>query len=531
LFSTLTFGLNSLISDPISVVSAPSQLTDRLMKHEFTVLIPAQNEEASIGSKVLLAASYADRVLVLDQGSTDRTMEVAALGGARVVPIGRGEESLLKALYRASLDSEIVVLIYPECMQDIDLLSHVLEPLRQGFDLSVGSWPCRLSNEHETVMLLNGKNTFKEKMGFIAVTSDSLQKISSHKEHMSLKSLLSASKTEKLKVNYLSFDVDPMFRKLESTRIGVVVPAYNEELLIAETLRGIPEYIDKIYVIDDGSIDRTGDIVKKFGDPRVVYLRHEVNKGVGAAIMNGYKLALKDEMDIVAVMAGDNQMDPAQLPRLLFPIIEGKTDYTKGNRLLTEDFMTGMSQWRSLGNLMLSFITKIGSGYWQIMDPQNGYTAISRQALELIDLDSVYPYYGYCNDLLIKLNAFSMRVMDVVIPARYGNEKSKIRYGKYIRKVGPMIFRGFLWRLRIKYTVLEFHPLVLFYFLGMISLPAGILLGLWGILQMLLNNPLPSYYPLLGFLVIGAGLQMLLFGMLFDMQVEKKRNERAGIAR
>jgi hypothetical protein len=252
---------------------------------------------------------------------------------------------------------------------------------------------------------------------------------------------------------------------------------------------------------------------------------------VGAAIMNGYKLALKDEMDIVAVMAGDNQMDPAQLPRLLFPIIEGKTDYTKGNRLLTEDFMTGMSQWRSLGNLMLSFITKIGSGYWQIMDPQNGYTAISRQALELIDLDSVYPYYGYCNDLLIKLNAFSMRVMDVVIPARYGNEKSKIRYGKYIRKVGPMIFRGFLWRLRIKYTVLEFHPLVLFYFLGMISLPAGILLGLWGILQMLLNNPLPSYYPLLGFLVIGAGLQMLLFGMLFDMQVEKKRNERAGIAR
>jgi glycosyltransferase involved in cell wall biosynthesis len=531
LFSTLTLGLSSLISDPISVLSSSSQLTEGLPRHEFTVLIPAQNEEASIGSKVLLAASYADRVLVLDQGSTDRTMEVAALGGARVVPIGGGEESLLRVLCRASLDSEIVVLIYPECMQDIDLLSHVLEPLRQGFDLSVGSWPCRLSSEQETVMLLNGKNTFKEKIGFLAITSTSLQKISSGKENMSLKTLLSATKTEKLKVNYLSFDVDPIFRKLESTRIGVVVPAYNEELLIAETLRGIPEYIDKIYVIDDGSIDRTGDVVKKFGDPRIVYLRHEVNKGVGAAIINGYKLALKDEMDIVAVMAGDNQMDPAQLPRLIFPIIEGRADYTKGNRLLTEDFMTGMSKWRSLGNLLLSFINKIGSGYWHIMDPQNGYTAISRQALEVIDLDSVYPYYGYCNDLLIKLNAFGMRVMDVVIPARYGKEKSKIRYGKYIRKVGPMIFRGFLWRLRIKYMVLEFHPLVLFYFLGMIALPVGVLLGLWGILQMLLSNPLPSYYPLLGFLVIGAGLQMLLFGMLFDMQVEKKRNERMGLAR
>jgi glycosyltransferase involved in cell wall biosynthesis len=531
LFSTLKLGLNSLISDPISAVSSLSQLSDRPLRHEFTVLIPAQNEETSIGSKVLLAASYADRVLVLDQGSTDRTMEVAALGGARVVPLAGGEEALLRVLYRSSLDSELAVLIFPECMQDIDLLSHVLEPIRQGFDLSVGSWPCRVSCEQETVMLLNGKNTFKEKIGFIAVTSDSLQKISSGKEHMSLKSLLSAAKTENLKVNYLSFDVDPIFRKLESTRIGVVVPAYNEELLIGETLRGMPEYVDKIYVIDDGSIDRTGEIVKKFGDPRIVYFRHEVNKGVGAGIIDGYKLALKDEMDIVAVMAGDNQMDPAQLPRLIFPIVEGRADYTKGNRLLTDDFMTGMSKWRSFGNLLLSFITKIGSGYWQVMDPQNGYTAISRQALEVIDLDSVYPYYGYCNDLLIKLNAFGMRVMDVVMPARYGTEKSKIRYSKFIRKVAPMIFRGFLWRLRIKYTVLDFHPLVLFYFLGMLSLPVGVLLGLWGLLQMLLRNPLPPYYPLLGFLILGAGLQMILFGMLFDMQVEKKRNERVGLAR
>jgi glycosyltransferase involved in cell wall biosynthesis len=531
LFSTLKLGLNSLISDPISAVSSLSQLSDRPLRHEFTVLIPAQNEETSIGSKVLLAASYADRVLVLDQGSTDRTMEVAALGGARVVPLAGGEEALLRVLYRSSLDSELAVLIFPECMQDIDLLSHVLEPLRQGFDLSVGSWPCRVSCEQETVMLLNGKNTFKEKIGFIAVTSDSLQKISSGKEQMSLKSLLSAAKTENLKVNYLSFDVDPIFRKLESTRIGVVVPAYNEELLIGETLRGMPEYVDKIYVIDDGSIDRTGEIVKKFGDPRIVYFRHEVNKGVGAGIIDGYKLALKDEMDIVAVMAGDNQMDPAQLPRLIFPIVEGRADYTKGNRLLTDDFMTGMSKWRSFGNLLLSFITKIGSGYWQVMDPQNGYTAISRQALEVIDLDSVYPYYGYCNDLLIKLNAFGMRVMDVVMPARYGTEKSKIRYSKFIRKVAPMIFRGFLWRLRIKYTVLDFHPLVLFYFLGMLSLPVGVLLGLWGLLQMLLRNPLPPYYPLLGFLILGAGLQMILFGMLFDMQVEKKRNERVGLAR
>ncbi|HEY3360395.1 MAG TPA: glycosyltransferase family 2 protein, partial [Methanosarcina sp.] len=245
MFSTLTLGLNSLISDPISIVSSPSQLTDKLLRYEFTVLIPAHNEETSIGSKVLIAATYADRVLVLDKGSTDRTMEVAALGGARVVPILGGEEALLNVLYKASIDSELVVLIYPECMQDIDLLSHVLEPLRQGFDLSVGSWPCRISCEQETVMLFNGKSTFKEKIGFFAITADSLQKISSGKEHLTLKSLLSAAKTEGLTVNYLSFDVDPIFRKLESTRIGVVVPAYNEELLIGETLSGIPEYVDR----------------------------------------------------------------------------------------------------------------------------------------------------------------------------------------------------------------------------------------------------------------------------------------------
>lgn len=237
--------------------------------------------------------------------------------------------------------------------------------------------------------------------------------------------------------------MDPIFRKLESTRIGVVVPAYNEELLIGETLTGIPEYVDRIYVIDDGSIDRTGKIVKNLGDPRIVYLRHEINKGVGAGIIDGYKLALKDEMDIVAVMAGDNQMDPAQLPRLIFPIIEGRADYTKGNRLLTDDFMTGMSKWRSFGNLLLSFITKIGSGYWQVMDPQNGYTAISRQALEVIDLDSVYPYYGYCNDLLIKLNAFGMRVMDVVMPARYGREKIEDPVRKVHSQGSPYDLQGF----------------------------------------------------------------------------------------
>ncbi len=520
----LALGLYSLISEPVSIVSSPSPFSDKALRHELTVVIPACNEESSIGSKVLLAAHYADRVLVIDRGSNDRTMEVAALGGASVLPQSGGEDALLKVLFKASFDSELVVLIYPECMQDIDLLSHVLDPLRNGgFELSVGSWPCRFSHEVENVRLLNGKKACKEKVGFFAVTAASLQKLNSGPAHLSLGSLISAAEAENIKINRMSFNADPVFRKLESCNIGVVVPAYNEEKLIGETLSGIPEYVDRIYLIDDASTDRTGDIVKSFRDPRVLYLRHDENKGVGAGIINGYKLALRDEMDVVAVMAGDNQMDPAELPRLIIPILEGEADYTKGNRLLSDSFRTGMSPLRSFGNTLLSLITKIGSGYWQVTDPQNGYTAISRQALESLDLDAVYPYYGYCNDLLIKLNAFGMRVMDVVIPARYGREKSSIKYSRYVLKVSPMLFKGFLWRLRVKYTVLDFHPLVLFYLAGMIALPLGMLFGFWAFLQALLQTPLSSYYVLLDLFVLGMGVQMLLFGMLFDMQAEKKR--------
>ncbi|AKJ39829.1 glycosyl transferase GT2 family [Methanosarcina barkeri CM1] len=171
---------------------------------------------------------------------------------------------------------------------------------------------------------------------------------------------------------------------------------------------------------------------------------------------------------------------------------------------------------------MLSMITKIGSGYWNITDPQNGYTVISRYALETIDLDSIYTYYGYCNDILLKMNAYGMRVVDVTMPARYGSEKSKIRYGKYIRKVAPMIFRGFLWRLKMKYIVLDFHPLVLFYFASMILVPLGLIFGFWIVLEKLIfHGPVSQNYPLLFVFIFLVGMQFLLFAMFFDMQANK----------
>lgn len=264
-----------------------------------------------------------------------------------------------------------------------------------------------------------------------------------------------------------------MYRK---HKIGVVVPAYNERELIAETLAGIPSFVDKVYVIDDASTDGTGDVVERFAanDERISLITHETNGGVGAAILSGYRRVLEDRLSVVAVMAGDNQMDPAQLPRLLDPIIDGRADYAKGNRLVNREYARGMSRWRLFGNTLLTLLTKVASGYWQLMDPQNGYTAISRRALERIPLDSVYPWYGYCNDLLVKLNVYGFKVVDVPMPARYGREKSKIRYGKYILKVSWLLLRDFLWRLRMKYLVLNFHPLVLLYALGLLLTPAGL---------------------------------------------------------
>ena len=174
---------------------------------------------------------------------------------------------------------------------------------------------------------------------------------------------------------------------------------------------------------------------------------------------------------------------------------------------------------------MLTMITKIGSGYWHIMDPQNGYTAISKQALEVINLDSIYSYYGYCNDLLVKLNTFGMRAVDIVMPARYGREKSSIKYSKYILKVAPMIFRSFLWRLKTKYMVLDFHPLVLFYIASMVLVPVGVLFNVWIFVNKWYQIPVSQNYPLLAVFIMLMGLQLLLFAMLFDMQVEKSARE------
>jgi glycosyltransferase involved in cell wall biosynthesis len=490
-----------------------------------TVILPAYNEEISIGSVVLRTKKYSHRVIVVDDASSDHTVDVAEMAGAQVIrnPTAKRNEHSLKKGIEAASDSDIIVMMNLGVCHDPGLIPRMIAPIKDGdFELSVGVCFSKLQSSAD-VLLLNNKSTESKPIGFVAFSKNCLSKIDiSQISLFSMRSLINSAQRCDVKVLHIDIQEEHEASLFRAYKIGVVVPAYNEERLIQETIESIPAYVDKIYVINDGSTDRTAEIINSMTDPRIVPIHHEVNQGVGAAIINGYKQALVDEMDLVAVMAGDNQMDPYQLPKLIMPIIEGKADYAKGNRLLSRQMRQGMSPWRAFGNGMLSMLTKIGSGYWNIADPQNGYTVISRYALETIDLDSIYTYYGYCNDILLKMNAFGMRVVDVTMPARYGSEKSKIRYSKYIRKVAPMLFRGFLWRLKMKYMILDFHPLVLFYFASMILVPLGLIFGLWIALEKLIfHGPVSQNYPLLFVFTFLVGMQLLFFAMIFDMQANK----------
>jgi hypothetical protein len=180
-----------------------------------------------------------------------------------------------------------------------------------------------------------------------------------------------------------------------------------------------------------------------------------------------------------------------------------------------------MPRFRVIGNLMLTFLTKIASGYWKTMDPQNGYTAVSKEALERMDLDWVYGGYGYCNDILIQLNAAELRVADVAIPAVYEDEESHINYRTYIPRLSKLLLSGFLWRLKTRYLVTDFHPLVLFYILGAVVCTVSAGMGVLATVQSVLGGG-SLFVPLglsLGLFVVGT--ICLLFAMVKDMEANE----------
>ena len=307
--------------------------------------------------------------------------------------------------------------------------------------------------------------------------------------------------------------------------IAVIVPAYNEETLIGKVLKTVPTYVDRIVVVDDASGDGTGEVVKAHQkeDSRIIYLRHPENEGVGGAIVTGYKWARDNEISISVVMAGDAQMDPEDLPKILDPVANEEVDYSKGNRLFTGKAWRIIPKTRYLGNAVLSFLTKIASGYWHVADSQSGYGAVSLQVLKTIDLDGVYKRYGMPNDFLVKLNVYQFRVRDVPVNPIYGiGEHSGLKISKVIFTLSFLLLKLFLWRLKEKYIIRDFHPLVLFYSLGFILTPIGFLFGCYLLIYRLFVGPVAATSALFAAFFAISGLQSLFFSMWFDMEYNKE---------
>ena len=310
----------------------------------------------------------------------------------------------------------------------------------------------------------------------------------------------------------------------KNKNIAAVVPCYNEEKLISRVVERMPEYIDKIVIIDDFSTDKTRSIVQAISEEHanVIQINHQINKGVGGSIESGYKWARDNNMDVAVVMAGDGQMDPDDLLKLLDPIVDEEVDYSKGNRLYTGEAFKKIPKIRYFGNSILSLFTKIASGYWHIADSQCGYTAINKKALEMIDWSRMYKRYGQPNQLLVMLNVLNLRVRDVPVRPVYGvGEKSGIKLRKVVFTMSYLLLKNFLWRMKEKYIIRDFHPLIFFYFIGYIFFVLFLILFFDMSFNWIQLGHVPPITALGMMFCFMSSSLFTLFAMWFDMEANK----------
>ncbi len=350
--------------------------------------------------------------------------------------------------------------------------------------------------------------------------------------------------------------------------VAVVVPAYNEERQILTVLRTMPDFVDRIVVVDDASRDRTVAVVTEYlrregagphpvslapvsqdpegrtggvldrldaeemgrflpsevqnDDPvnqRVICIRNLVNGGVGAAIARGYKWCKDHGIDCTAVMAGDGQMDPAELADICRPVAAEGVDYVKGNRLIHRAAREVIPKVRFVGNSVLSLLTKIASGYWRVSDTQTGYTAISLKALRSIRLDDIYKRYGMPNDMLVKLNMACCTIREVEIRPVYNvGEKSKMRVGKVIFTISWLLVRLFFKRLWFKYFFRDFHPLFILYNMAFVLTLANIPVFLKILEETISGAAYPVSVLVLFAILCISSFQSFVFAMWMDIQ-------------
>ena len=308
-------------------------------------------------------------------------------------------------------------------------------------------------------------------------------------------------------------------------RTAVVIPCYKVKEFIADVVTRIGPEVSVIYAVDDCCPEGSGDFVEEhIKDPRVRVLRNPVNKGVGGAVMTGYRQALEDGVDIVIKVDGDGQMDPALIPLFIHPLAAGEADYAKGNRFFSASAVRSMPRMRLFGNAMLSFMTKFSSGYWSIFDPTNGYTAIHTRSLGSLDLRTISERYFFETDMLIRLGDLRAVVVDVPMRAVYGEEVSGLKIsailGEFLRKHIKATFRRFTYL----YLMRDFNIASLNMIVGAVLLIFGILFGgtEW-IRSAFTGVPATTGTVMLSVLPIIVGIQMLLFFLGYDIAAEPKK--------
>jgi len=307
-------------------------------------------------------------------------------------------------------------------------------------------------------------------------------------------------------------------------KIAVVIPCYNEETQIPGVIETMPEYVDQIIVVDDFSKDNTAIVVENLAktNSKVELIKHSHNSGCGGALATGYLWAKHHHFDVMVRMDGDGQMDPNDLKSLLDPVVNEETDYAKGNRLFTGEAFEMIPKSRYFGNAALTLLTKIASGYWHVADSQSGYTAMNSKILNTLDWRLMYTRYGQPNHLLIMLNIYNFRVRDESVKPIYGiGEKSGMKVRKVIFTLSWLLLKNFFWRMKEKYFIRDFHPLIFFYFLGFLFSFLTVFLFARLFYKWWLIGSIPPINALAAmFSFLGASL-FSLFAMWFDMEANK----------
>ncbi|MCM2314000.1 MAG: glycosyltransferase family 2 protein [Thermoanaerobaculia bacterium] len=306
---------------------------------------------------------------------------------------------------------------------------------------------------------------------------------------------------------------------LRDQTITIIIPAYREADFIGRVIAEIPAFVDHVVLVDDCSDDATVEVARRAGDSRLQVCSTSVNSGVGAAMRVGYRRALEIGGDIFVKVDGDGQMPLEYLSKLVEPLLDGSVGYAKGNRFLAPGVAGRMPAVRLLGNTALTFLNKLATGYWHIFDPQNGYTAIRADALGQIDLDALANGYFFENDMLFQLYLAGVRVRDVAIPARYGDEQSDMSLTRVLLTFPPQLLRRFASRIMKKYVLYNFSPVALFLLFGLGLFGWGLCFGIWLWVETgMTGRATPTGTIMLALLPLILGFQLLLQAVVLDIQ-------------